>query len=280
MAKQKTVPPKPPPELQQALPSRWWGSFEIPEGSLRRWTFGPLELVAERHPGEWRLRWKNRENGAEEPTEVLGGLEKAVEVEEETKLRVPASRGGDLLSVLPALADRPVVARPEMPLRILAGDELRLFVSTPLWLRVLAGEPPGELLLDLPIERPSDSWFGPSTREGELVYATRTRAWLDLETFEVRAHRAITEIVVRNLDHAPLALERLNLPVPHLALYCDSQGRVWSERVRIDRARVGPAEIHFDHQPPISAGECGLVAPARQPVGDNVLRRALSSLLR
>ena len=55
-----------------------------------------------------------------------------------------------------------------------------IYVSTPLWVRVDVHDPP-QFLQEIPVIRPSDTWFGPSTREGELGYAGRTHGRLNFE---------------------------------------------------------------------------------------------------
>jgi len=84
----------------------------------------------------------------------------------------------EIVWVRPALADRAVVVYPEEPFHVTAGESITLFCSTPLWIRVEIGAS-RHALMETAIERPPDTWIGPSTREGELCYATQTAARLD-----------------------------------------------------------------------------------------------------
>jgi hypothetical protein len=86
------------------------------------------------------------------------------------------------------------------------------------------------------VQRLSDTWFGPSTREGELCYAARTHARNHLEQVPRRPHRAVTPVKVRNEAATLLPIEKLSLPVPMLSVYGDPQGGLWSEEVHLTRA--------------------------------------------
>ena len=62
--------------------------------------------------------------------------------------------GMEICELLPNLADRPVVARPAVPFFIPPGEELELFVSTPIWVQLRSGTTD---LVELPCLRPSDT---------------------------------------------------------------------------------------------------------------------------
>lgn len=100
------------------------------------------------------------------------------------------------LKLVPIMADRLVVSRPKSPFRILPGQHATLFVSTPAWVRIALGN--GKALAELPLFRPSDTWFGPSTLVGELGYAARTHCRLDVCDVPFRPHRAVTPLRVEN----------------------------------------------------------------------------------
>jgi hypothetical protein len=138
------------------------------------------------------------------------------------------------VTLLPMLADRPVVIRPRQPVFLLSGQTITLYLSTPVWLKIMVGDPP-VLLKELPLMRLSDTWFGPNTREGELCYAGRTQARHDPKELPDRPHRAITPLTIQNKAASPLPLEKISLPVPMLALYGDDAGKLWTQAVTLTR---------------------------------------------
>jgi hypothetical protein len=182
----------------------------------------------------------------------------------------------------PALADRPVVTSSEKLLSVPPGEEAVVYVSSPLWVRIEAGKP-GKLLCEVPVFRPSDTWFGPDTTEGELCYASRTFHRVRLEDVPVRPHRATTAVKIKNRAGSMLALERMQVPVAHLALFRAGDGHLWTQDVMFDRAgdddfvalRLGGRS-----KPGAAAGEIKQIAGPRIPPSGNIVMRAFTSLFK
>ena len=166
----------------------------------------------------------------------------------------------------PRLATRPIIVNPEAPLSLPGGEEVTVFAGSPLWIRLEAGDPP-QALLEEPSFRPSDTWFGPDTREGELCFAGRTRARIHLENIVPVPHRAITAVHIVNRASGLLDFEKLQLPVPHLSLYEGEGGQLWTESIRLERDEDGDfAKLHVGSGPPPVAGESRrLSGPRTEP---------------
>jgi hypothetical protein len=234
-----------------------------------------------RCPGDLRIAWKEAEAPPDAAMEVAGAetLEGVEALGSEGACQRYAFRPDrDLgLRLEPALADQPLVVRPEIPLFIPGGEAVSLFVSNPLWLRVV-GDPLGTLL-DIPLRRPSLTWFGPNPVSGELCYATRTHPRLHLENVVVPVSRAVTPVRVVNRAESPLALERLKIPVPHLELFATAAHTLWTSAVEVKRSSDGStAEVHFlPGAPEHAAGATSLAPPRSMPEGPDFVR-ALSSL--
>ncbi len=187
-------------------------------------------------------------------------------------MRFLLSKGGDGIRIAPQLADRPVVTRPLVPTELLPRERTTLLVSTVVWARIHVGE---QTLAELPTLRLSDTWFGANTRRGELCYATQTRARLQKDHLSNSAFRAITPITITNEGIDNLKLERINVPVPHLTLYCDGE-RFWTSALSVIREKnLGTAELHIDAKPPTNAVT---VAQPRRPIRGGVFDRAVDLL--
>lgn len=252
----------------------WWGAVRVPQGSARRWRIGPFHLRVARFAGEWRLE---REVDKTDPLADELELAEAVEIDAEPLARVDRygfAGDDEELDLEVALADRAVVSRPEESFRLPAGERITLFVGTPLWIRISAG---GRLLSDEPILRPSDTFFGQTTMEGELCYASRTFCRARLEKTIRRPHRALSAVHIQNLAEEPLPLERIKLPVPYLALYLAADGRLWTEDVSFERREGAADTSRLEKHPPNHAQGARLLAPAR--IDDsNLMKRAFASL--
>lgn len=251
-----------------------WGSFDLDEGARARVECGPLTVWVERRAREWRVAHA-RDRQAPDGRSGFGPSE-APPPEEAESIRFAAGSTGGGLTIQPALADRPIVIRPEQPFALFASEEVVFYFGSPLWLELCAGEPPRQLL-ELPCVRPSDTWFGPSTREGELCYAALTRARMDLSEIDWGPARALTRVRLVNASPKTLEITRLLVPLGRLGLFVAEDGRHWTEGLR---ANVGEdeAECQVEAEAPAEAGPVSRVREARRG-SPGVFRRTLAALI-
>jgi hypothetical protein len=193
-------------------------------------------------------------------------------VDESQSLRFLLSRCDEPLRITPQLADRPIVARPMMPTELLPKERATLFLSTVLWARVSVGD---QLLAEQATQRMSDTWFGASPQRGELCYASQTRALLRLDNAPVSAFRAIVPVTIDNQGENSVTLERINVPIPHLTLYCDGH-KFWTSALTILlEKQLETAKLHIEAAPP--ANSAVITAP-RRPIRGGVFDRAVDLL--
>ncbi len=252
---------------------QWWGTWPIGVDGVLDWRIGPLELAVERRATEWRLGF---ESSGDALDTLLSVAEKSDPARREalgTQERLIVPGEPDHVTLTPALADRPFVVRPEHPFVITPGASVELFVSSPLWVRIGVAPPVTELR-ELPVFRPSDTWFGPATISGELGYAGRTHCRMRLADLPVRPHRAITLVRLRNRTEAPFQLQRLSVPVPLLSLFEAGQGGLWTQALEVERDGSGAlSKLEVDATPPAIAGPVEPVAgPRREPQRDHPFR--------
>ncbi len=238
----------------------WWGTFELDKEQAGRWTMGPTTLWVFRTAQEWRVLYRAEGDPLRGDSGVVVPIDdeawRAVEAEADGDASVKRQRHSfrstaPTVTLQPVPADRAVVVRPEHPLSVPAGEEVTLYVSTPLWIRV---ETASKALQEIPSHRPSDTWFGPSTREGELCYASRTAGRLRLANLPLRMHRAVTPLLVRNGADESLPLERVHVPTQYLALYRAEDDVLWTQALTVDRKRSGEgAEVRVETGAPKEA---------------------------
>lgn len=213
---------------RQERPS-WWGDYELRSGEAAMWRVGPLDFWLHRGPAEWRLahEWSDGEREDWLLVQPATLPEDLAETE-----RFAVRETGPAVRLRPRPADRPVVARPKTPFRVLPGETSRVFISSPLWVEISAGGEP-VALREIATRRLSDTWFGPSSRQGELCYALKTNARTSLAEMPRAVYRLLTPVVIENRAEEPLLVERLSLPVPFLSVFGDAAGNAWSEEVRM-----------------------------------------------
>lgn len=264
---------------EEAVANEWWGRWEIEEGESGCWKIGPLTLWIARRRGEWRVTYSEGSDHLEDRLEISLPDDAELDIKDATVHRFAVKGSEGVVELRPRLADRPIVVRPEMPFHLLADEEVKLYMSTAVWVEVKVDNP-GRVLLEIPTFRPSDTWFGATTRSGELCYASRTSAHLLLENLPRHMARAITRIRVRNLGPDSLRLERIKLPVLALSLYADQKSSLWTDAVTVRRAKDGQmAHVQLDRVTNVTV-DVKPVSEARSPHVDNVFERAIGNFLR
>jgi hypothetical protein len=258
---------------------KWWGHYALPAGKGGIWRIGPLSLRALRRSHEILLDHERGDDSLAEGVEI----QCPVDIEEQEMSgevsRLAIRRLGKGLELRPRLADRNVVTRPEIPLSLPPGERADLYVSTLLWVEVLAAET-GAVLADLATFRPSDTWFGPSTKEGTLCYASRTCAGLHLEEVPRRPHRALTKVTLKNSMDQPLRVDRLNIPVIHLSLFSGGDQTLWTQSVHLENKQEdSPTDLTIGKGPPKEAGPAELVSGEREAFQKTLLSRGFASLV-
>ncbi len=258
-------------------PGDWWGEFEFSERPCLRWRIGPLHLWVTRLEKEWQVVWRWSEDPLDSSIEAATlSDEPPHELERHRFLFGP---GPSRVSITPRVADRPIVARPEMPVVIPAGLKATLYVASPLWLELSTGTPL-QRFVEVPTWRPSSTWFGESTLEGTLCYATRTRARLSVGGVATPGPRVITAVVVNNAHREPLQIERIAMPIPQMSVFRDRRGALWTEQAVVDYDEDGAAPVRVTRVPPPEAGPTTLVSRSREPRESNIIARAFSAALR
>ena len=257
---------------------KWWGTSELAADQILHWEIGPFRLWLQRLETEYRLAHTIDDDLASNQVTCCQTVEDLDLLTMDNSVRFALAKTVERVELTPALADRPVVARPEKPLIIPPGESLHLFVHSPLWLKLTAGKKQIPLVA-MPLLRPSDTWFGPSTREGELCYASRSFFQLRLDELPYHPHRASTSVHLHNRTSSALALERVQLPVKHLGLFSDPEGRLWTEEVTLVRDKATDfASVTFKESSPIKNSKLQRVSAARETTGGNIVLRAFSSL--
>jgi len=250
----------------------WWGDFTLEEERSALWRAGTLALRVTRQQSEWRMAWRS------EPDEAAPAMTATVPAEDLDDTwelrRYGFSTTTAVGRLVPALSDRTIVSRPAIPVAVPPGQSIDLVVTTPLWLRA---ECEGLAINELPTLRLSDTWFGASTREGQLCYAARTHLRPARELGEVSGWRALTTVRVINRAADTLVVERLALPVPRLALY-RHRDAFWTSTITLERPLESSeeAQVTVDPAPP-GPGAVRIGEP-RETADEHPVSRVFNSL--
>jgi hypothetical protein len=263
---------------ERSQTATWWNRYSLEIGQAGSGRIGPLSLALERREQEWRLYHQEETDADQALVDEAFTLSSGLEQRFTTSERFVFRKTTSFLELVPALADRPVVTRPLVPLTLPGGEETTIYVSSPLWVQINLNAA-GNMVREIPIQRASDTWFGPSTREGELCYASQTRSFLSLDEVPQQSHRAITPIRIQNNADTPLLLERVSLPVPYLSLFVTDDGWLWTESVTLVRESDGDmASLQINKGELMPKPHLRPIASPREEMNKGVLVRAFSGL--
>ena len=255
----------------------WWGEYGIEAGTAARWRIGPLQLHIARTRSEWLIHALSSDDATDTASEQEVPTA-APPPEGATVNRFVQRATGPRLVLSGRLADRPVVTKPVVPLSVPGGEEITLYVGSPVWVQIAFGEPPRHAL-EVPSHRPSDTWAGPNTREGVACYASRTAAQVEFDACTIRPHRAVTEVQVRNLADDTLVIEQLQLPAPLLALYATGDGVLWTNSVTLTRdGREHAARLEIGAATPPAGRALTRIGEPRRLPDSNMIAQVFNRL--
>lgn len=260
-------------------PPHWWGNFTLPHEQSLQWRIGPLTLIVHCLDGEWQIgHQRTADFDNDDSTWEFQRCDLLPETLDKHS-RYIFSKILKQLTLTPRLADRPIISRPRVPFNLTAGEEVTLYISSPLWIELTLATSPATLLEEVAIQRPSDTWFGSSTLEGELCYASSTHCRINLAELPQRVHRAITPVVIRNQAETTLTVERINLPAPLLSVYACTNGQLWTPQVTLIRGKHGDmAELKIDNKAPEQAESPIRLSRPRDTASAGVLIRAFNAV--
>lgn len=256
----------------------WWNPHEVEIGQTALWRVGPLTLYALRRHDEWLIGYTRDDTLPDDISSSFALTGASIPPEADIE-RFVFSQTHPKIQLSPLLASRPVVTRPVSTLSIPPKEKITFYAGSPVWLKVEVGEP-GIQLKTLAVYRPSDSWFGPDTIDGELCYAARTAARLHIEEMPFRPWRAVTPLTVTNLGGKTLTLDRIKVPVHNLPLFASEEGLLWTPTVRIERKKEeASVALTLDEEaPPEVNATVPVASPRKTPSHAGGVMKAFTSL--
>ncbi len=262
--------------MAQVANSVWWGKFSFEVGQSRHWRVGTCEFAVVRQSQDWRIAYRHTDMEWEAETDALSVDGETLEIFADWA-RFLSRETENQLVLTPRTMDRPLISRPEHPFQLRPRQEVTIYVSSPVNV-VIEADGDSNPLVEFPAVRLSDTWFGPSTREGELCYAAKTMARTALDAAKRQTHRATTALKIVNRAAEPLLVEKISIPLPLLGIY-DAQGDLWTNQLSMIRETDDAfAELEIGSRPPAEAGDCRSLAKPRIDSERSLLVRAFGSL--
>lgn len=257
--------------------SSWWGDYEVVTNQTFRWQIGPKILWISRGDKEWKVTSKEAQDPLDNRS-IVSETTNAPDGDDIDVLRFAVQSESNAVRLVPALPDRSLIVKTTKPIFVPSMEETILFVSIPLWLRIYIGGGSTELV-DSAIVRPSDTWFGPNTMEGDLCYASQATARLHIEDLPPRPHRSISSVRIKNNSEFKLHIERLKIPVSNLSLFASEKGHLWTEELTLEHVdETGRANVQLDKKPALTI-QSTLIAEPRTKISRGFLLDTFNGLL-
>lgn len=213
--------------------SRWWGDFNLVDEQLHQWSTGPRQFVMQKSQRElviWDLGSSTESHDA-----VTHQLIQEHSIDDAKAIRIILPEDDSNIMIEPSVADRTMVVKPSRPLTLLSEQEVDVFIGTPLWFTVMHKKLDLPLI-DQPLFRPSDTWFGNNTMEGAMCYARLSEAKSSSSDLLGLPTRAYTRLTLKNQQPLPIKVERLAVPMPELSVYVDDKGMFWTDSVLVSQS--------------------------------------------
>ena len=241
---------------------RWWGTYQLEAGQSRFWRVGNVVICVDRFSNEWHIAscpvGKVDDLPEEDTTEDHFALPPG-----EMNFKTFTFRTQAEIALKPVLADRPLASKLERPLYIPGGEEILLYVSSPVWVRVETGVTK-ITLEEIPTFVLSDTWFGTDTLEGQLCYAGHTYCSPHLKEVPSGPDRIISPMLIKNHSRKILLLEKISVPLPFLSVYSDSDNFLWTEQLYVYREGDEHPEVEVAKGPPKALEDIQRLTPARK----------------
>jgi len=247
----------------------WWHPLELDLNDCWHHRLGSLNIYLQRQAQQWLMAHEYttelpKDSQFHSPVEMIPSH---LSCQRFLFKQSPAA-----CQLIPRLMDRPVVVKTLQPVILPPNEQGTFYISSPVsvQLKLL----PDLLLHTIPVQRLSDTWFGPSTQVGELCYADKTHARHARTELPQRPHRAITPVTIYNSSSQLLTIDKISIPVPYLALYAMPDGNLWTDPVTLRHEGI-QALAHFDTGKlnAIDAAQAELLsAPLVKPERHNLFR--------
>jgi len=249
-----------------------WARQDFKDGSVRYWEFGKLRLWIRKAGKEWQISSDYYEVNTDGPK-----FADPVPEPPDTVWDRFVTGDETILEVKPILPDRPIIVRPEYPLKIMRGSGADFFLHVPVWLQAHAIIGTRSMpLAEYPSEHLSSSWFG-DMKTGELCYSYRENLRPQPIIPPENCWTAVCPLVIRNTSQSALDFQRFCVRCVHLSLYIGQENLFTNEiQVRFS-GEEQVSQVVFSPRPPDVGEPLQVIAEPRAPTG-SILKKSFSFL--
>jgi hypothetical protein len=254
----------------------WGSSKSLDLDKQYRAQIGPLCLWLKHHFDEIHIAVEYAEDEAVESEAFTFSCTEEYTGETLDWKRWVVGENSNAVSILPIMPDRPIVVRPEVPVKIPEGHEALFFVNIPVWVEIVLDNTEEIALCKEPSIVLSNIWFG-DPMSGELCYSLRTKASRQVIDTNPKPHRATCPVRILNTTNSQLDVDRFCVHVEHLNMY-KGISRLWTNEVRISfQGEDAVSRIDYAKEQPEYEETDQIISKARTIWKKTLLKRSLGT---
>lgn len=254
-------------------PAELWKDHKI-EPAVTQWAVGPVQVLFYREDKDILIY------NSVEPEPLKTGVLTNFEPEEGIQWqRWCYNTKVDSLAIHPAMPDRPILVFTSDVMNLPVGAKVVVYVSIPVTVKALVKTKKiDNVFCQVPSQTLSNTWFG-TNFEGEICYALKSLAHLEVKELEWSDHAVICPVEIRNNSDTPFKLERLCIRPRFLNIYTGQQ-HLWTNRVIITYRGEGEmSKINYQQSAPAEANNPIKLVDAEEVVPEGMIRRTFYNLV-
>jgi len=246
-----------------------WSKKTIKEGYTYHWQLGQKHIALQKTELMWQYVIEDRDR----PSDSITFSEEKTEA---TEIEWKSTIGdkSNLLQLLPALPDMPLVIKPAKAFSILPGKSALLYLPIPLWLQFYADNKKKEhLIFECSAEKLSQTWFGEPSN-GQLAYSWSIDLSKTLTLPDQLERFVICPVRVNNESGSILDLQRLLLQCEYLKIYAKDQ-TLFTNEIKIGfRGENDASEVQYINRAPAFIKDKMLLNGSRSTKTSNVISKS------
>lgn len=251
------------------ISQNFWNKYEFQVDEALLFKAGYAEIFVKHIANGWLIK-------TQEVTLPQADLqvEETGRVEEDSDVFHFQTGKSHSLHVVPAFPNKAVVFRNNKNIKVSAGQSACLYFSIPLFLQFYVSEVKEEnLLLEVPLQRLSDTWFGPAD-SGEPAFSIGSSYAKTLAEVRPVAWEAVVPVEIINTSTGLLDLQRLILRVEDFSLYQKNR-QLLSNYVSIEfKGQENAGSVNLTTRKDIHGQKPVVVSAARNNGSKNLLRKS------
>jgi hypothetical protein len=251
-----------------------WNEITIKDKKILHVEFGPLDLWINNSDfdGEWLI---GKSYTSSPRSERFNALPEDQAPEGLEWGRWISGDSDPVIKLSPAMPDRPVIIRPEIPVTMLPGQLSTLFMEIPVFVKVSIGKNNLDMC-EIPSVILSNSWFGSFT-EGEQCYSIRTPARRSHNSIGKFPNQVICPIEIANKSEEKLNFNHLCVQVEYLDIY-QGDNHMWSNLGSVSyRGEDQWSNVVFNRKEPQYDNAKKIIGKSRKQVKSGIFLKSFGN---